>query len=94
MNTTYLLESLKRLDQQSEIDLDTTSLDYFLIFNTSESEFAEIYQYYDDDDFYSNVIEDLELNNAGSMYPIMYKSRVMEIIYKYISTEMFYKFTM
>ena len=47
-----------------------------------------------DDDFYSNVIEDLELNNAGSMYPIMYKSRVMEIIYKYISTEMFYKFTM
>ena len=94
LNTTYLLEILKRLDQQSEIDLDTTSLDYFLIFNTSESEFAEIYQYYDDDDFYSNVIEDLELNNAGSMYPIMYKSRVMEIIYKYISTEMFYKFTM
>ena len=89
--TIYLLESLKRLDQQLEIELDTTSLDYFLIFNTSESEFAELYRHYDDDDFYSSVVEDLELNEAGYMYPIMYKSRVMEIIYKYISNDIYYK---
>ena len=57
-NTIYLLESLRRLDQQLEIELDTTSLDYFLIFNTSESEFAELYRHYDDDDFYSSVVED------------------------------------
>ena len=90
-NTIYLLESLRRLDQQLEIELDTTSLDYFLIFNTSESEFAELYRHYDDDDFYSSVVEDLELNEAGYMYPIMYKSRVMEIIYKYISKDIYYK---
>ena len=90
-NTINLLESLRRLDQQLEIDLDTTSLDYFLIFNTSESEFAELYRHYDDEDFYSSVVEDLELNEAGYMYPIMYKSRVMEIIYKYISNDIYYK---
>ena len=63
-NTSYLLENLRRLDQQLEIDLDTTCLDYFLIFNTTESEFAELYQHYEDKDFYSKVVEDLELNDA------------------------------
>ena len=84
-NTIYLLESLRRLDQQLDIDLDTTCLDYFLIFNTTESEFAELYQHYEDIDFYSKVVEDLELNDAGYLFPILNKSRVMEKINKYIS---------
>ena len=92
-NTSYLLENLRRLDQQLEIDLDTTCLDYFLIFNTTESEFAELYQHYEDNNFYSKVVQDLELNDAGYMFPILYKSRVMEIIYKYISND-YYNVTM
>ena len=37
-----------------------------------------------DKDFYSKVVEDLELNEAVYMFPIWYKSRVIEIIYKFI----------
>ena len=44
-------------------------------------------------DFLKKLIRNfnLPLNEAGYMYPIMYKSRVMEIIYKYISNDICYK---
>ena len=79
LNAAYLYENLRQLHRKSEIDLDVTSLDYFLIFNTPEDEFVEIYRNYNDADFYDNVLNDLDFDT------ILNNQRITQIILKYIN---------
>jgi len=54
-------------------------MDYFLIFNTPEDEFVEIYRNYNDADFYDNVLNDLDFDT------ILNNQRITQIILKYIN---------
>ena len=54
-------------------------MDYFLIFNTPEEEFVEIYRNYNDADFYDNVLNDLDFDT------ILNNQRITQIILKYIN---------
>ena len=85
LNTAYLYENLRQLHRKSEIDLDVTSLDYFLIFNTPEDAFVELYRNYYCADFYDNVLNDLDFE------AILNNQRITQIILKYISLNNFYQ---
>ena len=61
LNTAYLYKKLRQFHQKSELELSLTSIDYFLILNTSEDQFVELYKSYFDADFYNNIFNDLDI---------------------------------
>ena len=79
LSTAYLYENLRKSNRKSEINSDGTSLDYFLIFNTPEEEFVEMYGNYHDTDFYENILKDLDLDL------MINNQRILQLIFKYIS---------
>ena len=78
LNTAYLYKKLRQFHQKSEVELSLTSIDYFLIFNTSEDQFVELYKTYFDADFYNNILNDLDILNS-----LLNNQRILQIIYKF-----------
>jgi len=78
LNTAYLYGKLRQFHQKTEVELSLMSIDYFLIFNTTEDQFVELYKMYFDGDFYNNIFNDLDIFNS-----LLNNQRILQIIDKY-----------